>query len=360
MYGYPQITGNNRTALVTAMNDLLAAEPPAGRSPEAHAYLQRFAVDILDMFRPQNDTALGMKLISVSSTEPKNPDLIALYSASRLASMGTDLKGQVGCPEQVLDSWSKRVLEAFEAGASRDSKRSIVPLLPRRSRRSRRTTQENDRDEAGHAMSILEMENEGMDGMDEYEMEDMGMEMMDEMGDDDMEMEMMGMGMGRIASEAKPQPPEVLISRRKLNLVLQQVHLGVTGVAAAGLPAQDPGGLLASVAEDQKPLVEKWVTAMEPIVLGINDTMLDDRKKYVAGLEAQLLALQEFVGVEEEAGADADAGLPPELDPLAPGDPAAAAAAVPAAAAAVPAAAPAAAAAPVDELSPPVDELAAP
>ncbi len=91
------------------MTSLLESPAPAGRPTDAHAYLQRYAVDILDVLRAKEDKSLGTKLISIS-TEPTNPDLIALYSASRLATMGPELQGQVQAPKKVLDSWSKRVL----------------------------------------------------------------------------------------------------------------------------------------------------------------------------------------------------------------------------------------------------------
>jgi hypothetical protein len=100
-----------------------------------------------------------------------------------------------------------------------------------------------------------------------------------------------------------------------LNSILQQVHLGVTGAATSGLPST-PGGLLASLDDADKKVVEDWVAAMEPIVTALNDPMLDDREKYMEGLDAQILALGEYVGVAEDeavaAGGD-DKGLPPEL-----------------------------------------------
>jgi hypothetical protein len=135
-----------------------------------------------------------------------------------------------------------------------------------------------------------------MGGMDEYDMEDM-MGGMEDYDMDDM-MGGYGMGMGRVP-EAKPQPPEVLASRRKLNHVLQQIHLGVTGAAEKGSP-RDPGGLLASVAEDKKPVVDEWITAMESIVTAINDEMRDDETKYLETLVEQTAALREFLGMEEE------------------------------------------------------------
>ncbi len=92
----------------------------------------------------------------------------------------------------------------------------------------------------------------------------------------------------------------MIASRRKLNHVLQQLHLGVTGAAAKGVPARNPGGLLASVADDKKPVVEQWIGQMELVVTAINDLSRDDEKKYLETLEEQTAALREFLGLEEK------------------------------------------------------------
>ena len=139
-------------------------------------------------------------------------------------------------------------------------------------------------------------------------MYDMEMEDMDMGGEMDMEMEMMDMSMGYESmmgsgfgrSTAKPQPAEIIASRRQLNHVLQLIHVGVTGSPAAGLPKNN-GGVLAMVSEEQKPEVEAWVTAMQPIVEAINDEMLDTRVKYVAAVTAQIEALEELAGSEADA-----------------------------------------------------------
>ena len=101
-----------------AMNDLLSSDPPAGRSEQAHAFLQRYAVDILDLMRPKDDAALGEQLISIS-TEINKPDLIALHSMARLGRMSQEMQGKVAEPADVLGSWAARVLKAFESELAR-------------------------------------------------------------------------------------------------------------------------------------------------------------------------------------------------------------------------------------------------
>jgi hypothetical protein len=55
------------------------------------------------------------------------------------------------------------------------------------------------------------------------------------------------------------------------------------------------------VSAEQKPEVEAWVTAMQPIVEALNDEMLDTRVKYVEALTAQIEALEELAGSEAKA-----------------------------------------------------------
>jgi hypothetical protein len=133
---------------------------------------------------------------------------------------------------------------------------------------------------------------------------------MDEM----MGMEEMDMMMGAPRSKARDQPPEVLLSRRKLNHVLQQLHQGATGSIEAGIPDQ-AGGLLAVVPNDKKAVVEGWLTSMGEVLTALNDETLDDRKKYIEGLEAQAEMLKTIAGPAAE---EADATAPLEIPNVAP------------------------------------------
>ncbi len=193
MYGFRTIPEADKATLRTAMDELLQAEPPAGRSPEAHAYLQRFAVDILEMLQPANDKSLGVKLISIS-TQPNKPDLIALYSASRIASMGAELKGQVATPEDVLKNWSMRALAAFESELQRF--KAFERPKPDKTQPKKpedqlgKKTEKPVRGSMGSGMEGYE--DEMMSGMEDYDMEDM----MGSMEDYDMEDMMGGYGMG--------------------------------------------------------------------------------------------------------------------------------------------------------------------
>ncbi len=331
-FGFPQISPDDRAKIAGMMTSLLESPAPEGRPTDAHAYLQRYAVDVLDVLRGKGDKSLGTKLISIS-TEPNNPDLIALYSASRLAAMGPELQGQVQQPKKVLDSWSKRVLDAFESelarldALERPAADRTQPVKPE-TLLEKKTTETAARAMSSGSMMDMDMGYDMSDMMGDYDEMDMGMGMdMDMMS---MQMQMMMPG---ARPQEKPQPPEVIASRQKLNNVLQQIHLGVTGKPTAGVPSRSPGGILASVAPDQKQVVEDWVAEMEAVVTALNDRTLDDRKKYKEGLVAQIEVLRDIAGVEQvDSGGGAE--LPDEfapVDPLGELAPAPAAAAVPAA-----------------------------
>ncbi len=308
MFAAPSVTGANLTKLKSLMNDLLTQDPPADRSPKAHAYLQRFAVDILSALRGKSDPVLGQQLISIS-TEAKNPDLIALHSAARIGEMATDIRGKVDAPDQVLGQWTVRAMRAFQYEAIRlkalDRPRQVTPQ-PRKPRTVVRPATEP---QPVPGRSMMD-DGEGMDeGMEEEMMSEYGEGMM-EMDDEYDSMMMMSPTQRR----SNPQPPEVFVSRRKLNYILQQLHLGATGSTKAGVPSQ-PGGLLAGVADDKKADIETWVTSMGDVLTALNDETLDDRKKYIEGLLAQVEILR---GIAGPAAEQAEAAAPLEIPNVSP------------------------------------------
>ncbi|NND97474.1 MAG: hypothetical protein HKN47_09130 [Pirellulaceae bacterium] len=292
MYAAPALKDPLKQNLITEMKKLLASDPPEGRSQDAHAYLQRFAVDILANLRGATDPELGKTLISIS-TETKKHDLIALHSALRIGRMSADLKGNVDKTDDVLGSWSIRAMRSFQYEIARlnaMTRPSPVPRQPRAADANVGVKTDETKPKPPMAMGMDR--NEGMD--------DMGMmqEMME--GSDDMQMDDMsammgdGMMMGGVVT-VNPQPPEVLLSRRKLNHVLQQLHTGVSGSGEPGLP-KTAGGLLAAVEDADKPAVESWLTQMEEVVTALNDTALDTRETYIEALDAQVAMLRDIAG----------------------------------------------------------------
>ena len=323
-FGFPGIDAESRGTITQEMTSLLNAPAPAGRNAKAHAYLQRFAVDILDLVRPAEDNSLGTQLVSISA-DSSRPDLIALYSAARSGAYGASMPGEVAEPKKVLNSWGQRVLHAFQSEIDRYDRMQKVkpdsdqPINPESFLESK--AQETSRTSQGTGMGG-EMEMGGMDM--EMEMGGMGrgsgadMEMDMDM-DMDMGMDMMMGGMsggrGGTTVEYKTQPAEVLATRKKLNYILQQVQLGMTGYPTAGIPPQNAGGLLVSAAPEQKLTVEKWVTALEGVITVLNDASLDDMDKFREGIEEQIVVLQDLVGGEI---AEIPVDLPDELTPANP------------------------------------------
>ncbi len=305
MLAASQLKANEKTSIETAMKDLLAADPPQNRSLQSHAYLQRYAVDILDALRPQQDATLGEQLISISTAKEK-PDLIALHSVARLGSMGAVMQGKVADPDPVLASWSVRALAAFEAevarleGLTRPPKARTQPATPEEFLTNKREQQKSTSMATGDDESRMMMMMGDAEDMEDFESDDSEM---DEM----MRMMMMSPGgAAAVAGAANPQPPEVIASRRKLNYVFQQIHLGVTGYPKTGMPNKKPGGILAMVEaeEDNKAKVEQWLLSIQPVVDAINDETLDKRESYLEGLKAQIEVLKTISGAAEQKAQD--------------------------------------------------------
>lgn len=366
-FAFPAISAEDRTKLTDEMNKLLASDPPEGRDPQAHAYLQRFGVDILNYLRAPNDAALGTQLISISTAE-KNPDLIALYSASKLGGFNKELQGKVNNPQDITKQWSLRAFNAVESELARfASQKRPAPARsqpPNPIQYLEKNVAQNRKPAAGTRR--------GMGGAGMAGGMDMGMEMgMDpgmeagmmgggmEMGMDMMEMGMEGM-MGNMAAQIPPQPPEVDLSRRKLSFVLQQLLRGATG-SPKGETGANSTGLIAGVADPERETVKKWVTSILSVKDAINDDSLSTLELWLAALEAQRPVLGRLAGIESKQFQDPDKI---EAGPRLPGLPGmgmpgmglpsrrGAAAAEPAAGAGLPAAAPAAATPPAAAANP--------
>ena len=281
------MTAQNQASLAAEMDALLKSEAPEGRSEEAHAYLQRFAVDILASIRGTADVNFGKTLVSIS-TKTESHDLIALHSAAQIASMSQGLKGVQ--PKKILDDWAVRAMRSFQYEIAR-----LNALNGVRPASSQPMSPKSIVTKARDAASPISM---GMNRDMETEMEMGGeMEMEMDMGGMSMEMEM-GMGSGERAN----QPPEVMASRRKLNYVLQQLHLGVTGNGVAGVPSK-PAGLIAAADEDGRLEIEAWLLRMEEVLAGLNEPSIGTVDMYIAALDAQVRTLEALAGPAAAAAA---------------------------------------------------------
>ncbi len=221
---FPRIPADVRTKIVADMNKLLDSPAPLGRTDDVHAFLQRYAVDVLTMLRTRDDTTLGTKLIGIS-TKPNASRLIALHSAARVGDLGDQLKGKVPDPDKILKQWSALALKEFESEIAR------INALERVERAAKQPKNPSEflNKTPNKTATTRGYEEGGPDSGDygpDYGME-MGMEGMEAMGGGGMEdmygpdygMEGMMGGMYGAAAipEPDPQPPEVIASRRRIN-----------------------------------------------------------------------------------------------------------------------------------------------
>lgn len=284
-----QIDAQSKQQLITEMTQLLQAEAPPGRDPLAHAFLQRYAVNILTNL--STDASLGKQLVSISTNEA-NPNLIALYSAAAIAKLpGKMAEGDVKTQE-VLMQWAKRVLKSYESELTRLEDLDKKRIAKRQPPRPDSFVGQKNPQSTETAMPQM-----GMDGMMEeegYGMEqdmDMGMEMGMEMGS------MMmggGMGMRSTGGTEKPQPVEIVASRKTLNYALQQVLLGVTGVGKVAEDVetiQPTAGLMAATPADAMEETKEWLQSINDIAGQLNDRSLITRRDYVKSLEGQIVIL---------------------------------------------------------------------
>lgn len=306
------------------MLQLAESQPPAGRSPEAHAYMQRYAVKILNVLaNPATVPKTAETLVSLSTTADK-PNLIAAFAASKLGQLKPG-QGKVNEPSKVLASWAARAASTIDQELAR-----IAKLEPPVAVRDQPAMPSEQTPVMGGGYGG-DMYGGGMGGemgpgaMDSYGggamggLEGMG-DMYDMGGADGYNMGGMGdaYGGGMMAPKAKPQPPEVIAGRRRINHVLQQLQYGVTGQQVTGAP-KTPGGLLVTATENDKPAFDSWIKTVGDVVTAINSNTLDDRKKFVDELKLQSDALKKLAGIPVDPNSTAIAapGAADELDELA-------------------------------------------
>ena len=305
--GFNQIPAAGQEQLRSMMTELLDSKTPVNRTDKVHAYLQRYAVDILQQLGSSEDDGkeLGVKLIGIS-TAPENEELIALYSAAKIGSLGGSLKGQVDKPEDVLEGWARLAHDAFQSEVQRLNSLERAPPIsnqPVKPIDVLRPKVDKSNKSSGAGSGGLDMgegEDEMMGGMGGME----GMETgagydespADGMEDDDMLGGMGGMFGGQ-TTEYKDQPAEVIGSRRYLNKVLQQLNLGATGSRTKGVP-KTGGGLMLCVDEAKADSVKDWVVKLDEVITALNSETLDDREKFLEGLDEQIVVLAELANIQ--------------------------------------------------------------
>ncbi|MEM6468607.1 MAG: hypothetical protein AAF802_03495 [Planctomycetota bacterium] len=291
------------TELTTAMTELLTSPAPADRDPLAHAFLQRYAVNVLANLNP--DEALGQQLVGVS-TEKANPNLIAMHSVATFGRMKTKLDENDIDAAKLLQSWASRVLEDFEVEVERITrldKRLKAKTQPRPPESFVDVNADNRIANNGMGMGMDEM----LNGMMMDEMNDEAMAgMMNSMDEGDMAAMMGGMmgGMGMTNREEKPQPPEIVATRKKLNHSLQQILLGIIGTSKFPDDEQmedfvATNGVLASTPEPFQEDARRWLTAFKSVSDELNNRSVDQRPKFLELLKEQVIVLTALSKGEE-------------------------------------------------------------
>jgi hypothetical protein len=290
----PVLKKPQQDALISEMQTLIEQSPPKGRNVLAHAYLQRFAVDILASLIPWVpsdgqkqfvNNGLGAYLVGLSTDETKH-QLLAMHAASRLAPVDKKLRIADGRVQKILLGWSSLATDALDREIKRlEAMTRPEPVSP----------------QPVSAQSIVQLSQAAGRRPGNVPMQgQMGGDEMDEsigvpLDGDDMENPQgmpAGWGRTRLGRGGRPiQPPEVMMSRRKLNFVLQQFHLGVAGSRKMRLPGV-PRGLMAAVTDSDRKVVRDWAIQLHQASSGINQATLFTRMQYVEELKAQLATFE--------------------------------------------------------------------
>lgn len=278
-----------RTGVASMMMQLAKSEPPAGRSPAAHAFMQRYAVDILGVLADPNASPDTAKTLVALSTDKEKPSLIAAYAAAKISTIQPGKQQLEKLPE-VLQVWAARAADTIEGELKRIER--LDPPLAVRDQPAMPTDDTAVR-QMGQDGSEEMMGSDYASDMESYDpgMTDTSMGMESEYGD--------MYGMGGMMPVANPQPLEVITSRRRINHILQQLQLGVTGVVTPGAPSK-PGGLLGSATPADQAAFDTWITTVNDVFTAVNANTLDDRLKFVTELKTQLDVLRELSGVNVE------------------------------------------------------------
>ena len=308
-----------KAGIAGLMLKLAESSPPAGRSPEAHAFLQRYAVDILNILANPNVTPKTADTLVSLSTNSEKPSLIAAYAAAKIGQLKPG-QAKVKEPTKILSSWAARAAATIDQELDRLAKLDPpVAVRDQPAMPSLQTPMTGGAYGGGAggemyggpmggdmAGGMMGPDGGAMDGMSDM----YGAGGADMYGGGDM------YGPGMLAPKAKPQPSEIIAGRRQINYVLQQLQFGVTGQKVAGAP-RTPGGLLVVATENDKAAFDTWITTVSDVVTAINSETLDERKKFVDELKKQSDVLKKLAGIEVDPSATAEAS-PDAVDPLDP------------------------------------------
>ncbi|WP_068136366.1 hypothetical protein [Roseimaritima ulvae] len=309
MYGLPNLSANARNGIVDMMLELANAPVPENRTAKGHAFLQRYALDMLRvLYSPPRSAEITQAFVNLSTSSEVSP-IISLYATAKLSSLAEGAK--VEAPTDVAKAWTANIANVFDSEHAR-----LLAMTPPKAAASQSgPVQPRTRGVGGvpgaRGSMGMEMEMEMMNPMGSAEMDMGGSEMM---GSDAMMSEMMdpramgmGMGMGMGGVVANPQPSEVIASRRRLVHALECLQLGLTGSRTTDPPNQ-PAGLGTKFPAEQQLAVTQLNDAIQEVLEEVNNTEYDTRETFTQMLVSQarnLKTLSTHLGQEKAADAEA-------------------------------------------------------
>ncbi|MEX0824908.1 MAG: hypothetical protein WD119_02015, partial [Pirellulaceae bacterium] len=329
-HGSRRLPADEKKKIQDSMFQLATAEPPAGRDPAAHGFMQRYAVDILYVLNDESSAQKLTDTLIALSSDPDTDPVIALYAAQKLAVIGKEIR-PITKPADVAKSWSSKAADIFGeqsvhlAAMERpkpviDQPRLVDPDL----QRGRGTGV------AGMYGGMYGGMEGGYGGEEGYGGGPGGgyeggygggaMEGGEMGGYGDIYGPGGGYGMMSGGRAANPQPIEVIAARRKLNHALQSLNYGLTGSASME-PAKKPAGVVQATAEADRAALQQLVDAIAAAVETVNDPQYDTREKFVEMVEKEAGALRKLSRRLGGDPADADAvpgAAPGRVEPPSP------------------------------------------
>lgn len=292
----PSMNEDLKRYYMTKARDLLEGKPPAGlekdkMEPAAYEFMQRYAVDIVRALGgPEEQQWLAAKLTEIVSDKNASP-VIALHAARTLPKLTEGVKALKVTPTTVV-AWADRAATTL----ANELKRLKSLDRPQETTPQQSLAQAASRGAASGYGEMGMMP--GMEAMDPGMMDpammggELGMEGMPGMMPG-MVPGMEGMpGMFGPMATAKPQPPEVIAARRRINANLEALLLGLAG----SLDPNKPGpGLAAAAQGEDKNQIEGLLAELRTAAEAINNPSHDDRIKFLEVLEMNSETLNKWV-----------------------------------------------------------------
>lgn len=267
---------DDKVKIASIMLGLLKEQPPAGREPRAHAWLQRTAIDVLIKLG-YGDQPQVYEAVAALAADKNAADIIRVHAAGALGRLPKP-ENFNGEADKQAAAWASLLAASFEDAAARIQKQ----LAPK--------PQATGGYGEGYGEEMMEGYGEGY-----------GEEMMEGYGG--------GYGAPVVVEKKfEPQPKLITVLRERLNYRMEQKHLGIdgqalgaanevksglltwSGDAAGGIP----GKLREAIAQAQGRVNDRTVYELEPFMELLNEqaTMLKQVAAMGGAAEVEPLEVQ--------------------------------------------------------------------